>query len=477
MAPGDALRIQHVRPTPLARGRQRPSPKLHLLVEVNRPLGDLSRPTLLSFQQISAQGLSDDVVWMPWLAADVVTLRSIHQASTLGCEPHNLLVPLADRARGWMGSHQQRHVAPGAYIPVWWDLRWNADPEPVPRPNAIETPVDPDDQDDESLLQRSQHALIQVASPPAISSLVDDSVLGRVPLIEIDDSESDDASISLMQTRAASRSPRRVTPISASSSADEDRITVHTYRMSAGHKTVILDKSQEMMYIPQLERLWAIHQRNPILGLHEVRHPPPDLESSAKATLLLEVASDRNRQAIADDQLVLADIVIMGSHDGSDASPIRRVLWSRRFMTRPALLHLLSVQEFCSSPLVDCQVEKNKVVWHKQDTLSREFASGDYLRLLIRPPATMTTAQVRIVLCEQEGADQQRYLYTQSPSHTSEQSAQAGEGEESESKASDVSQTSPGENVDNSTWQARSVHGALAHGLPHIPLADVTNGL
>ena len=64
VAPGDALRIQHVRPTPLARGRQRQSPKLHLLVEVNRPLGDLSRPTLLSFQQISAQGLSDDVVWI-----------------------------------------------------------------------------------------------------------------------------------------------------------------------------------------------------------------------------------------------------------------------------------------------------------------------------------------------------------------------------------------------------------------------------
>lgn len=145
VAPGDALRIQHVRPTPLARGNQRQSPKLHLLVEVNRPLGDLSRPTLLSFQQISAQGLSNDVVWLPWLAADVVTLQSIHQASALGCEPHNLLVPLADRARGWMGSHQQRHVAPGAYIPVWWDLRWNADPEPIPRPNAIETPVDPED--------------------------------------------------------------------------------------------------------------------------------------------------------------------------------------------------------------------------------------------------------------------------------------------------------------------------------------------
>ena len=52
VAPGDAIRIQHVRPTPLARGNQQQLPKLHLLVEVNRPLGDISRPVLFSFQQI-----------------------------------------------------------------------------------------------------------------------------------------------------------------------------------------------------------------------------------------------------------------------------------------------------------------------------------------------------------------------------------------------------------------------------------------
>lgn len=107
VTPGDALRIQQVRPAPLARGNQRQAPKLHLLIEVNRPLGDPSRPTLLSFQQISAQGLGNDVVWLPWLASDVVTLQSIHQASSLGCEPHNLLVPLADRARGYKGTLRQ----------------------------------------------------------------------------------------------------------------------------------------------------------------------------------------------------------------------------------------------------------------------------------------------------------------------------------------------------------------------------------
>ena len=36
VAPNDALRVLHVRPTPLARGNQNRSPRLHLLVEVNR---------------------------------------------------------------------------------------------------------------------------------------------------------------------------------------------------------------------------------------------------------------------------------------------------------------------------------------------------------------------------------------------------------------------------------------------------------
>ena len=437
VAPGDALRIQHVRPTPLARGRQRQSPKLHLLVEVNRPLEDLSRPTLLSFQQISAQGLSDDVVWMPWLAADVVTLRSIHQASMLGCEPHNLLVALADRARGWMGSHQQRHVAPGAYIPVWWDLRWNADPEPVPRPNALETPVDPDDQEDESLLQRPQHALIQVASPSAVSSLVGDSCLEKVPLVEIADNPMQEEEIeagmeaealSLMQ-RAVSRSPRRTTPLSTSSHEDDNRLPVHTFRMSSSYKKVVLFRSQEMTYIPQLTRLWQLTPHNPLLAVHQVWHGPADLESGAKATLLLELAADRNRQAISDDQMVLVDIALESS---SDSTVIRRVLWTRRFMTRPSFLHLLSVQEFCNSPATDCHVEKNKITWHKQDTFSREFTSGDYVRLLVRGPNTMTPAEVQVVLCEQEGADAQRYLYTRSPSHSPGPSAPSNEGGESE---------------------------------------------
>ena len=184
-----------------------------------------------------------------------------------------------------------------------------------------------------------------------------------------------------------------------------------------------------MTYIPQLTRLWQLTPHNPLLAVHQVWHGPADLESGAKATLLLELAADRNRQAISDDQMVLVDIALESS---SDSTVIRRVLWTRRFMTRPSFLHLLSVQEFCNSPATDCHVEKNKITWHKQDTFSREFTSGDYVRLLVRGPNTMTPAEVQVVLCEQEGADAQRYLYTRSPSHSPDPSAPSNEGGESE---------------------------------------------
>ena len=378
------------------------------------PLGDISRPILLSFQQISAQGLNGEIDWVPCLTGDVVTLDSIHQVSALECQSRNLLVPQADRAHGWLGTQQQRHVAPGAYIPIWWDLRWNADPEPAPRRDAIHTPVDPHDLDDLSLLQKP----------------FDGQQRGN-------DQEEDE--LSLMQ-RSASRSPRRTIPGSATSSDDENRVPVHTFRMSASYRKVVLERSQEMTYIPQLTRLWQVPPHNPLLAVHQVWHGPADLESDAKATLLLELASDRNRQAIADDQMVLVDVALESL---GDSTTIRRVLWTRRFMTRPSFLHLLSVQEFCNSPATDCHVEKNKVTWHEQDTLSREFRSGDYVRLLVRGPTTMTPAEVQVVLCEQEGADAQRYLYTRSPSHSPEPSARSAEGAESESE---IFQDSPVEN-------------------------------
>ena len=222
-----------------------------------------------------------------------------------------------------------------------------------------------------------------------------------------------------------------------------------------------------------MTRLWQVPPHNPLLAVHQVWHGPADLEDSAKAILLLELASDRNRQAIADDQIILVDIALESS---GDSTTIRRVVWTRRFMTRPSFLHLLSVQEFCSSPVAECHVEKNKVTWHKQDTLSREFRSGDYVRLLVRGPTTMTPAEVQVVLCEQEGADAQRYLYTRSPSHSPEPSAHSPEGAESEVE---IYQDSPVENLtstqrqdDEGTFQASS------KTMPtHLraPLQDCTN--
>lgn len=279
VAPGDALRVQHVRPTPLARGNQRQSPKLHLLVEVNRPLGDFSRPILLSFQQISAQGLSSEVDWLPCLSGDVVTLQSILQVSSLGCESRNLLVPLADRARGWLGTQQQRHVAPGAYIPVWWDLRWNADPEPAPRGEAIDTPVDPHDHDDLSLMQRAQC--------------------------------SD-------------------TPTS------EGHRTVHTFRISAKHRFVSLQLN-DIEITQQLMQAWQATRRDPIVAYHRVMETPTDLVGTSDDVLLLEFASDAERRLRTDDALLLVDIYLQGTGP-DDTQWFRRVVWGRHLMSHQDIL-------------------------------------------------------------------------------------------------------------------------------------------
>lgn len=56
----------------------------------------------------------------------------------------------------------------------------------------------------------------------------------------------------------------------------------------------------------------------------------------------------------------------------------------------------------------------------------------------------MKTAEVQVVLCEQEGADAQRYSFTRSPSHSPEPSAHSPEGAESEFE---IYQDSPVENL------------------------------
>ena len=210
-----------------------------------------------------------------------------------------------------------------------------------------------------------------------------------------------------------------------------DLLLVHTYHMSASHKLVHLDKSRPLSYSAQLEEIWRFPPHTRILGLHEVRHPPQDLESTSQATLLIERTVDLHRQAIADDQLVLADLVLSGAGT-VDPIQIRRVVWTRRFMTRPAVLHLFATQEFCSSPEVTCHLSVNRAVWSQHHTASRELRHGDFFCLRIAGPLTMTNEEIRAVLTDQEHADSSRYLYCSSPARSSPPPTTPDEGGESE---------------------------------------------
>jgi len=378
---------------PLARGNNVQSPKLHLLVEVNRPLVARSRPILLSFQQISAQGLGEEVAWLPWLSGDVVTLGSIHQASAIACEPQNLLVPLADRAQGWMSTWQQRHVAPGAYIPVWWDLRWNADPAPVPRQEPVDIPADPQDEDEASLMQRGGG-------------------------------------------RECSRSPRRAedaTPLSTQSTSTQ--LLAHIFRISREHRVLPLDRTSSQTLSEQVRTHWAAPERHGYTDLHIVSWPPVDLESTADETYIAEFAVDRQRQADPADRLILADIKIQEDNPTVTGSHIRRVLWSRAFMMREDMLHLLSSAGLCKLTTIQCILKVNHNLWPPGDGVRRQMMHGDFVQLNILGPEAVPSSHIQVALCEQEAADSQRYVYHTSPTPSPEPTTPGGYNSDQEGRA------------------------------------------
>ena len=157
-----------------------------------------------------------------------MTLQSINQASQLECAPHNLLVPLADRARGWLRSDQQRHVAPGAYIPIWWDLRWNADPDPIPPPNPDQhahfTPTGDAEAEDNSLMQRlASTTTLQCRSLP------------HDPLIS-------DVSVDPDETSFMQNGVESITP----SDRTQGKFVVHIFARKTWHKAFDTESTEDL---------------------------------------------------------------------------------------------------------------------------------------------------------------------------------------------------------------------------------------
>lgn len=187
----------------------------------------------------------------------------------------------------------------------------------------------------------------------------------------------EEEALSLMQTRSTSRSPRRTLPDSVST---DGTMLAHTFHLSREHRLVTLDLSQPLTYSSQIETVWRFPPHTCILALHEMPHPPTDLEDSGDIVFLLETTSARSRQALPDDQMIMADIIIVDQSRSSANTHIRRILWSRHFMARSTVLHLLSVHAYCASPAADCVLTINRVVWAESDSAIREIHHGDNSR-------------------------------------------------------------------------------------------------
>ncbi len=113
--------VHPVRPTPMADpDGARP---MHFIIEASRPHQCGLQPVLMAFRQISPQGVSSDVLWVPALLPHPLTSSDVWRSGQIPCKLHQLLVPLAGRVRRWMNPYHQRDATPGLFLPVWWDLR------------------------------------------------------------------------------------------------------------------------------------------------------------------------------------------------------------------------------------------------------------------------------------------------------------------------------------------------------------------
>ncbi len=380
---------------------------LHVIVELNRPLECALQPMLLALRHITREGVADPT-WCVGLFPPRFTTQDIHRTCNLQCEMHQLLVPLGGNIRRWMTPYMERQTIAGLFVPGWWDLRL--------RP----TPVAPYEEDEET--------------------------------------------VTLMQ-RSASRTPRRpnVTPPSTDSAVTA--VLAHAFHMSDEYRLVVLDQSAPLSYHQQFEAAWRAPTHVHLLNLHVVGNPPLDLEGTADITFLLEMSTDRNRQATPTDKLVLFDIVLVEASQTEPSNHFRRTVWLRRLMNRQAVLQFASAAFVCEVPEVGCELKINHQLWDEEDTAQRQILHGDFLRLQINGQSPQKVTDIQIALCEQESADIQKYIYRHSPPHSPSSPQDHGRSEASGSQA-----RSPNSPNDEVTMMASGLpsNRQFVKGHPHV---------
>ena len=345
--PDDDIKTTVVRPNPVLDRNE--GPMLLLLVECNRPIGSPTRPMLLTFQEIDVRGPEPERSWRAVLAPPTINLQYL--ADRCACEPQHIIAPLGTEDRRWIGQDQSRPAVSGRYIPIWFDLR----------------------------------------RPP----------FGRTEPVDGTGTIVDDAS-SFMQKgggRECSRSPRGAEgPTPPSTQSSSNQFMIHAYRLSREHRVIFLDRASSQSYSEQVTALWAAPAHHGINDLHLVGSPPTDLESTADATYIVEFASDRQRQADPMDRLILADIKIQEASAMVSGSHIRRVVWSRGFMSREDMLHLMSSAGICKLTTIQCEISVNHNVWPVEDSVRRQILHGDFVQLNVIGPEEVEAGHIQLAL-------------------------------------------------------------------------------
>ena len=384
----DAVRMYLVSPTPTS--LRMDTPRIHIILERNRPLVSNLRPILMSFQEISREGLSSITTWQPILSPPAFTLQDIQQVGHVDCEAFHLLIPQAARVRGWMGLNQQRHVVPGSYIPVWWDQR-RVDPSQP----GDEQPLAPQEETD-------RDSLLQLSMQPTL-----------------DHDANLDEGVVLMQ-RASVKKRRTEDP---SPSTTPTIQAFHVFRLTTSYALMPAPRPTEDADVPGyllglMSRQFGFPAEEPA-SCHPVQATIEGLHNLP--TFIYEHVGDRFSQLYTDDILALVDIVIKG-HDRGEHR-IRRVLWLRTASTRAALLGTLRCGDICEVMDPPCKVFLNNGFWPELDSVRRQFDYGDYLHVVIEAdkPVEETLSCLRTA----EIADRNRRIYLDTPPTHSPQSEES----------------------------------------------------
>ena len=367
----ETITARAVRPSPVDSDATR---RFHIIAEINRPVRTDLNPILIAIREITSGGVSVPS-WCTALLPTHMGSVDLYQACRPSCRLHQFLIPVGGNLRRWLTPYHARVISPGLFIPCWYDRRLQ----------PVQQPIYETEDDNTELMQRV-----------AVS---------------------------------ASSTPQQTPSSTASSSGT---VLIHGFRMSAEHRLVVLDPGSQTTYFHQLQEAWKAPKHDQLIDYHLVASPPRDLTDTGDSVFLLEWTTDRNRQAVQSDQLILLDIILTDDDPGAAPHTIRRVVWTRHMMSRQGILHLTSSAAICDRRGTECHLHINHRLWTPDDVMLRQIAHGDYVCLQIRGTPSTTTVELQVELCEQESADSQRYLFQPSPQKSPTTPPEELEGPESE---------------------------------------------